>query len=100
MITYSNVEGKDRGDILLFALSTCVWCKKTRRLLEERGVAFRYVYVDLADPSERIDIEQELSRWNPRSSFPTLVIEGEVVVGFEPDLILSALGEMVEGMVE
>ena len=27
-----HVEGANRGDITLYALSTCVWCKKTRRM--------------------------------------------------------------------
>jgi len=28
-----HVEGKNAGQIILYALSTCGWCKKTRELL-------------------------------------------------------------------
>ena len=41
-----TVEGADKGDVLLYALSTCHWCKKTRALLDELGVKYRYVYID------------------------------------------------------
>ncbi len=38
-----HVEGTvNRGDVKLYALSTCVWCKKTRASREEVGVAYDY----------------------------------------------------------
>ena len=33
-----HVDGENKGNILLFALSTCGWCAKTRKLLEELKV--------------------------------------------------------------
>ena len=42
-----HVAGNDKGKIMLYALSTCIWCKKTRELLQSSGVAFDYIYVDL-----------------------------------------------------
>ncbi|MFQ5905703.1 MAG: glutaredoxin family protein [bacterium] len=42
-----HVEGKKKGDVLLYALSTCGWCRKTKRLLEKLRVEYDYVYVDL-----------------------------------------------------
>jgi|GEM_PF-3996188 len=42
-----QVGGEDRGDVLLYALSTCGWCRKTKALLKELGVQYRYVDVDL-----------------------------------------------------
>ena len=30
-----HVEGQDKGKLVLFALSTCGWCKKTRELIED-----------------------------------------------------------------
>jgi len=32
---------------MLYALSTCVWCKKTKELLASLGVDHSYVFVDL-----------------------------------------------------
>ena len=87
-----HVEGKDRGAVVLYALSTCVWCKKTRRLLDELGVAYDYIYVDLLDDDASRQTKEEMKQWNPRCSFPTLVINNDhCIVGFVEDKIREAL---------
>lgn len=40
-----HVDGENKGNIVLFALSTCGWCKKTRMLIEDLGVEYDYIYV-------------------------------------------------------
>lgn len=88
----NKVDGTARGDVFLYALSTCVWCKKTKRLLNNLGVAYRYIDVDLLDDRERQQIDEEIKRWNPRCSFPTLVIDGQkCIVGFKEDEIREEL---------
>lgn len=89
---FEHVNGTEKSKIRLFALSTCGWCKKTRELLEELGVAYDYVYVDLLQGNERENALRELRKWNPSLSFPTLVIDDEdVIVGFDALSIKSAL---------
>lgn len=76
----------------LFALSTCIWCKKTEKHLEELGYKCEVVHVDLLSVAERETVMKELAKYNPNKSFPTLVINGsKVVVGFKPDEIRSAM---------
>jgi len=88
-----HVDGHKKGEVLLFALSTCGWCKKTRKLLEEFGVAYDYIYVDLAEGDERTECLEELKKWNPSLSFPTLLINNErVIIGFDRASIEGALG--------
>lgn len=87
-----HVDGKDKGDVLLFALSTCGWCKKTRELLEDLGVAYDYIYVDLTNGDERTEAVNNLTKYNENVSFPTLVInKKDVIIGFEEDNIKSKL---------
>lgn len=91
-MNFLHVKGVKKGDVLLFALSTCGWCKKTRKLLEELGVDFNYIYVDLLEGSERKDALKELERWNPQLSFPTLVLNNErPIIGYDKESILGAL---------
>ncbi len=90
---WTYVEGEDKGDIQLYALSTCGWCRKTKQLLDELGVAYRYFYVDLLTGRERDQAVKELQGWNPNRSFPTMVVDSsEVVVGYKPDRIKELLG--------
>ncbi len=84
---------QQKHTVLLYALSTCIWCRKTRQLLEEAQVSFDYIYLDLLEGEERHAAEQEVRRWNPAKSFPTMVIDDiESIVGFKPDVIRERLG--------
>lgn len=83
-----QVEGErsERG-LVLFAISTCPHCRNARDFLEENGFAYRYVYLDLLEGDRQREVLGEAERYNPRRSFPTLVIDDDqVLVGFsEPE---------------
>ena len=84
MIKKQHVEGQDKGEILIYTLSTCIWCKKTKEYLKDMGVAYDYIEVDSLNEKEADAIEKEISRWNPKGSFPTLVLKGEkCIIGFD-----------------
>ncbi|NOX20591.1 MAG: glutaredoxin family protein [Nitrospirae bacterium] len=83
----------DRKKIVLFALSTCPACKKTKNLLKELGVDAVVVDLDTIDKETREKLLIEVRRFNPRETFPTLVINGgeKVIVGYGEEEIRSAL---------
>ena len=88
-----NVPGKNRGEIVLYALSTCGWCRKTKEFLNTLGVEYSFVDVDLLDDKEREPVSDEVRRWNPRCSFPTVVINDKVgIVGYAKQEIKEAIG--------
>lgn len=76
---------------MLYALSTCQWCHKTKVLLEELGIAFDYDYVDLLEGKEQETVMDEIERWNHTGSFPTLVIDNKhAIIGFREQEIREA----------
>jgi glutaredoxin len=78
---------------MLYALSTCAWCKRTRQFLDENKIAYDYVYVDKLDREAKTQVMAEVRRWNKYESFPTIIIDDEkVLVGFEEDRLREALG--------
>ncbi|MCX6688503.1 MAG: glutaredoxin family protein [Methanoregula sp.] len=86
-----HVNGKDKGKVMLYALSTCQWCAKTKLLLGELGVAFDYVFVDLLEGTEQDEAMDAIERVNPMGSFPTLVIDGKrCIIGFREQEIREA----------
>jgi glutaredoxin-like protein NrdH len=88
-----HVDGKDKGNVVLYALSTCGWCQKTKELLREMGVAFDYTFVDLLDGKEQDDAISLVEKFNPSGSFPTLVINNrKAIIGFREQEIREALG--------
>ena len=79
--------------VKFFALSTCGWCKKTKRFLDAHNVNYEIDYVDLLSGAEKDRVMTEMDRWNPRRTFPTVVVDdGEVVVGFKQDRLREVLG--------
>ncbi len=88
-----RVDGRDHGDIVVYALSTCVWCGMAKALLEKLGAAYRFVHVDLLPDGEREKARAEMGRWNPRGSYPTLVFRNErAVLGYDEGKIRAELG--------
>jgi len=89
----NHILGIDRGKVVVYSLSTCIWCKKTKKLLTDLGVDFEYIYVDKLDEDEKNQIIQEVRRFNPSISFPTTIINGKkVIIGFKEKEIREAFG--------
>ncbi len=64
-----------KARIVLYSLSTCMWCRMTKRLLKDLGVAYSYVDVDQLEAEEKAKIKEIVRRWNPEGTYPTLVID-------------------------
>jgi glutaredoxin len=91
-MTPTHVKGKNAGKVFLFALSTCVWCMKTKRFLDSLGVEYYYIDVDKLSGPELDKVKQEMERWNPTGGFPTIVInDSKCVVGYKEDEIKKTL---------
>lgn len=85
--------GSQNHSVRMLGLSTCVWCKKMRELLESNGVVFELVYVDKLDGDARRKAVEELTKWNPDRTFPTVIVdESRAVRGYKPDEVKEALG--------
>jgi len=92
VVNLTLVEGKDRGKIVVYALSTCGWCEKTKQFLQEQGLQYYYANVDLTSGDERKEIMEEIGRWNSRKSFPTIVVKDKIgIVGFNKESLLEAV---------
>jgi len=92
-MTVEHVNGKNKGKVMLYALSTCGWCVKTKDLLRQMEVEFDYQYVDLLEGTEQDCVMNVIEKFNPNGSFPTLVIDNKkAIIGFREQEIREALG--------
>lgn len=88
-----HVKGQNKGKIMLYDISTCGWCKKTKKLLNKLGVEYSYIDVDLLDEDEKMKIDTDVEKWNPQRNYPTMVInDKKCIVGFKEDEIREVLG--------
>jgi glutaredoxin-like protein NrdH len=78
--------------VKIYTLSTCGHCKAAKKFLNDHGVAYTYKDVDLLSGEERKETIEEVKKYNPACSFPTILIGGMVVVGFNEPVIREALG--------
>jgi len=89
----TKVEGvKKDHKVFLYTLSTCGWCKKTKELLKEKGVAYEYLDVDVLKAEERKAAVEDLHKRNAPLGFPVVIIDdNQLISGYQPEKILGAL---------
>ena len=78
--------------VKLYSLSTCSHCKSTKKFLSECAVEYEFTDVDLLQGDERKAILEDVKSFNPKCSFPTIIIGDKVIVGFKENEIKEALG--------
>ncbi len=92
-VTFQRVEGTDKGRIVLYTLSTCMWCRMAKNLLRDLGVGYEYVDVDSLPQEEKDEVKKEIKKWNPDVSYPTMVIrDKDCVSGFDETEIKEKIG--------
>jgi glutaredoxin len=75
----NRVEGTNKGDLTIYTLSTCIWCKKTKAFLDTLGVGYNSLrYISFLRKKKKK--HWEIKRFNPQCSFPTLVVNGKRTV--------------------
>ena len=89
-----KADKSDKADnqIKIFSLSTCSHCKSTKKFLADCTVKYDFVDVDLLEGDERKAILEDVKKFNPKCSFPTIIIGQKVIVGFKEKEIREALG--------
>jgi glutaredoxin len=80
------INGNNSPHLFLYALSTCVWCRKTKRLLDELGFSYEHIDVDLQSAEDQGVLCAEIERWNPEGTYPTLVVDNSYSInGYKPE---------------
>jgi glutaredoxin-like protein NrdH len=78
--------------VTIYSLSTCSHCKSTKKFLSDCTVLYDVIDVDLLEGEERKAILEDVKKFNPKCSFPTIIIGDKVIVGFKENEIKEALG--------
>jgi glutaredoxin len=90
----SKVSGKNsKHKVLVYALSTCVWCKMTKQFLKDNNIEYEYIDVDLCDEEDKVKIRQHIQSKGGNLSYPTIIIDDDMLItGFRKDKLKEALG--------
>ncbi|MFZ5515054.1 MAG: glutaredoxin family protein [Candidatus Zhuqueibacterota bacterium] len=77
---------------ILLAISTCPRCERVKKFLKLHQITAKIIDVDLLPIEEKRTHMRFLQPFNPRLSFPTLIIGDFAVVGEDYDGIKEVLG--------
>jgi glutaredoxin len=90
---FSKVQGKqNKHKVVLYALSTCVWCKMTKQFLKDNKVEYEYKDVDLCEEEDKQKIREHIQSKGGPLSYPTTIVDDNVLItGFRKDLLKEAL---------
>ena len=83
---------KGQKPVRVFTLSTCSHCKAAKKFMKDNGIDFDFTDVDLCSGVEQAAVLEEMKKYNPRFSFPTIIIDNkDVIIGFQEAEIRKAL---------
>jgi len=88
----SKMTFSDDDSVKIYSLTTCSHCKATKKLLSDCTVKYEFVDVDVFEGEERKAILEDVKKFNPKCSFPTIIIGEKVIVGYKEEEIKEALG--------
>jgi glutaredoxin len=78
--------------IKIYTLSTCSHCKAAKKFLNDLSVQYDCVDVDLLDAEDKAEVLDEVRKYNPKLTFPTILCGDKVIIGFQDREIKDALG--------
>jgi glutaredoxin-like protein NrdH len=90
----TKVSGTNKKHkVLLYAISTCAWCKLTKRYLNENKVEYEYIDVDLCADKDRETIRSDITKRGGELSYPTIIVDDKILItGFRKDKLSEVLG--------
>jgi glutaredoxin len=78
---------------MIYALSTCPWCKKAKRYFADKSIPYDFMDYDLASEEERARVRKEFDKLDLDLSFPKVFIGEKVISGYRPDEYDKVLSE-------
>jgi len=70
---------------MMYTLSTCPWCRKTKQWFNDHGIPFEFVDYDKTTVDEQRRIQDKVKKENLTLSFPIVYIDDKVIQGYNPD---------------
>jgi glutaredoxin len=92
-VTVIKVSGKKtKHKVLLYALSSCAWCKLTKKFLKDNDIQFEYIDVDLCQIEEVRRIKKDMISRGGIITYPTIIVDDKIMISrFQKDKLRKVL---------
>jgi len=89
-----KVSGKNnKHRVLVYALSTCPWCRLTKQLLKDSEIEYEYVDVDFCNEEDMNKIRKHILNLGGKLTYPVIIIDDKILInGFRREQIKEVLG--------
>ena len=92
MRTVKVLGRNSKHKVLMYAISTCGWCKRAKKFLKDNDVEYEYVDVDLCSWKDKEKIRQDIQNRGGRLAYPTIIIDNKILLtGASPDKLREVL---------
>lgn len=78
---------KQQKKVVIYSTPTCHFCHMAKEFFEENGIVYKNYDVSLD-----LEKRQEMINLTGQMGVPVILIDGEVIVGFDEDRIREELG--------
>jgi glutaredoxin len=80
-----KVPGKNnKHRVLMYAISTCGWCKRAKKFLKDNDVEYEYINVDQSSEPDRKHIWHDIQSRGGTLAYPTLIIDSKILLTGAP----------------
>jgi glutaredoxin-like protein NrdH len=77
----TKVQGENKQHkVLMYAISTCGWCKRAKRTLSDMNVEYEYIDIDLCSPEEKEEVRADISKRGGHHLYPTIIINDKTLL--------------------
>jgi len=77
----TKVEGKNRKHkVLLYAISTCGWCRRAKQNLKDLDVEYEYIDIDLCSTEDRENIRKDILNRGGMLAYPTVIVDEKTLL--------------------
>ena len=77
----TKVEGTNKKHkVLLYAISTCGWCRRTKNTLNEMNVDYEFIDVDLCSIEDRETIRKDILSRGGHLVYPTIIVDNKILL--------------------
>ena len=80
--------------VKVYALSTCPYCKKTLKFLEENGIDAEVIFIDKLDMEKKEMAMKEAYNYAGMYAVPVVVHGDTVIVGFDKEKLEKLVEEI------
>ena len=80
-----------KHNIMLYTISTCIWCKRLKIKLSAKDIQYSYIDIDLVPYMQKEVLKTQLREYKARLAFPMMFVDDEFIPNDEIDTKIEEL---------